>query len=232
MNKLRTTSIVLLAAVLIFAGSNLVFAQTEERNVSGFDEISYSLPGKLIIEQGNTESLRIKADKDDLEKIITKVEGDHLRIYAKNGNYHMNDVEIFVTVKELEAISLAGSGDVIVKGDLKTEELKVSLSGSGDVTVASLTAEEVDASLAGSGDIRLGGKLSSELEISIAGSGDVDASELQVQEADVSIAGSGNVKVWVEEDLDVSIVGSGNVYYKGRPIIDASSTGSGSTRPI
>lgn len=220
------------ALTLFIFSSATLLSQEEKREVSGFNEISFSLPGELIIEQGNTESLVIRASDEDLQKIITKVEGDHLKIYTKQGSNRLGKVTVLVTVKELSELSLAGSGDVQIKGQLKTQELEISVSGSGDVSAMDVRAREMEISLAGSGDVELGGALSNELEISIAGSGDVDASGLQAQEVEVSIAGSGNARVWAEESLEVSIVGSGDVYYKGRPLVDSSSTGSGSTRPL
>jgi hypothetical protein len=212
--------------------SCMSFAQSEERSISGVEKISYSLAGKLIIEQGNSETLILKGNSEDIQEIITRMDGGNLRIYTKKGCQRLGDVEVYVTIKKLNELSVAGSGDVIIKTELNSEEFELNLSGSGNIKASAVTAEEIGIDLAGSGDIDMGGGSSEELEINIAGSGDVNTSAHKSQEVDVNIAGSGNAKVWAEEELDVSIVGSGDVYYKGRPMVDASSSGSGSTRPL
>ncbi len=218
-------------ALVLFSATALVCGQEEKRDVSGFDEISYALPGKLEIVQGTKESLVLKGDEEDLAKIITKVEGSDLKIYTKSHGANLSDVEIYVTVIKLDELSVAGSGEVLIKDVLKTDEFEISLSGSGDVTCNKLEASEVEISLAGSGDVAIAGKVS-EMEISIAGSGDVNADDLQTEEAEVSIAGSGSVKVWATKSLETSIVGSGDVYYKGNPQVEAETIGSGKTKPL
>jgi hypothetical protein len=216
--------------VLLFSTA-VLYGQEEKREVSGFNSISYALPGTLEIVQGTNESLVLKGNKDDLERIITKVEGDNLKIYTKSHSANLSDVSIFVTVINLNELSAAGSGDIRIKDVLKSTEFEMSLSGSGDLNCSRLEASGVEISLAGSGDVTIAGKVN-EVEISIAGSGDVKADGLESEEAEVSIAGSGSVKVWAVKKLETSIVGSGDVYYKGNPLIDAETVGSGSTKAL
>ena len=186
----------------------------------------------MEITQGTSENLILKGDKEDLEKIITKVEGSTLKIYTKNHSGRLGHVTILVTVKELENLSAAGSGNTVVKGKLNTSDFHVELSGSGDFTCGNLQASSVDISLAGSGNVELGGTVNEKENVNIAGSGNVNAEKLQVKECSVNIAGSGSVKVWATDKLNTSIVGSGDVYYKGKPLINANTTGSGSTRSL
>ena len=226
----KTILLVFLASLLI---SPAVFAQKEKREISDFTEIGFSLPGQLEIIQGSKVSLAIEGSKEDLEKIISKVDGDQLKIYRRNNHASgLGDVKVFVTVVKLNKLSIAGSGDVIFKSKLITGELEISLSGSGDIQCADLAADELEINIAGSGDIVLGGIAKEELEINIAGSGDVKAENLETKMAEVNIAGSETAKVWASEELETNIVGSGDVYYKGKPLVNAETMGSGSTKSI
>ena len=54
--------------------------ETEERDVSGFDEIYFSGMGNLVIEQGDEESLIIEADDNIIDLIETEVRGGELHI--------------------------------------------------------------------------------------------------------------------------------------------------------
>jgi hypothetical protein len=222
-----------IAAVLVLLSFTQVSkAQQEKRDVSGFDKISYSISGELEITQGNMEELILIGDSEDLEKIITKVDGGKLKIYTNNNNSRLSNVIVKVTVKELSALSIAGSGDVEFKSDMKTGEFELELSGSANIACPNITAREVEINLAGSGNIKMGGELESELEISIAGSGNIDCASLKAKEVEVNIAGSGDASVWATDELESNIVGSGNVYYKGRPLVDAETSGSGKTKPL
>jgi hypothetical protein len=217
--------------LLFFSFTQVTFAQQEERDVSGFDRISYSLSGDLEITQGNKEELIIIGDSEDIDKIITEVKDGKLKIYKKNNSSRIGDVKVKVTVKDLSALSVAGSGNVEFKSDLKTEEFEMDLSGSGNISIPNITTEEIELNLAGSGNIRMGGE-AEELELNIAGSGDVDCANLKTSETEVNIAGSGDAKVWATGELESNIVGSGNVYYKGNPLVDAETSGSGKTKPL
>lgn len=222
-----------IAAVLLFLSfTQVAFTQQEKRDVSGFNKISYSIAGDLEITQGDKEELILIGESDDLEKIITRVDDGNLKIYTKINFSHQGKVKVKVTVKELDELSLAGSGNVKFMTDLKTSEFEMDLSGSGNINCENITGKEVEISLAGSGNIYMGGELEEELEISIAGSGNVDCANLKAKEVEVSIAGSGNAKVWATNELESNIVGSGSVYYKGNPIVDAETSGSGKTKPL
>jgi len=222
----------LAATVILFSFTSLSKAQEEKRDVSGFDKISYSISGDLEISQGSTEELILIGDPEDLEKVETKVEGTTLKIYLKSNFSHIGKVQAKVTVKQLNKLSIAGSGNVVFKTGLKTEDFELELSGSGNVDCPDLTAGELDIDLAGSGNIKFAGELSGELEINIAGSGNIDCSNLKTKEAEVNIAGSGDVKVWATDELESNIVGSGSVYYKGNPLVDTETSGSGKTKPL
>lgn len=221
-----------LLSVTLFMINCTVLAEKENRAITDFTQISYSLPGSLEIVQADKVSLVLEGDQEDLNKIITKVEGDHLKIYAKGSSSGLGDIKVYVSIKELSELSVAGSGDAVVKSALKTEQLELHLSGSGNIQCEELICKELEVNIAGSGDIYVGGEAEEEIELNIAGSGDVKAENLKTSEAEVNIAGSGSAKIWVTDKLETNIVGSGDVYYKGNPLVDAESVGSGSTKSI
>ncbi|MBN1598577.1 MAG: DUF2807 domain-containing protein [Bacteroidales bacterium] len=229
---LRKIAINLTSIIAFCFISVTAYCESEEREISEFSEISYFLPGNMILKQGSSVSLKLEGNQDDLDKIITKVVDGNLKIYTKNHTTKLGDVKIYVTFVELGAISIAGSGDVYFTTPLNAEEIEMNVSGSGIIKCPELRAEEVELNLAGSGDITVGGSKVEEMEINIAGSGGVDASDLEASEVEVNIAGSGSVKVYVSGELETNIVGSGDVYYKGNPVIDAETTGSGRTKPL
>ena len=90
--------------------------------------------------------------------------------------------------------------------------LSANLAGSGDLN-ANGTSQQVDISLAGSGDIDLTKLKARQAKVKLAGSGDikVHASE----SVDVSIAGSGDVEVWGKPArVNRKVVGSGDIHLR------------------
>ena len=211
-------------------------AESEERNVSAFNKISLRLPAKLHLEQGKKQYIEIVAKPSTLEEIITEVKGSELiiRFPRKNlfwKNFKPGTIDIFITVPEINALSLSGSGDIIGESDIESRILNLSVSGSGDITLPDLKAERVKAAISGSGDIRIGGNgEAQDLSVTISGSGDFKGVEFETSDVNVRIAGSGNVMVHAEDNLNVRIAGSGDVRYKGNPRIDKSVAGSGTVR--
>ena len=233
------TKILILSSFLMFAFfANPVLAEDEERNVPSFSEISLRVPGKLYLEQGQTQSVEIVAKASTLEEIVTEVNGRELTIRFKNKNYlfksfNPGKIEIFVTVPEIDGLSVSGSGDIIAEDDIKTRIIDLAISGSGDINLAELDAERVKASISGSGDIVIeDGGVADDFSVSISGSGDVKAGDFEAKDVVVRIAGSGNCSVSSNGSLKARVAGSGSVYYNGNPSIDSSVAGSGRVKKI
>ena len=127
----------------------------------------------------------------------------------------------------LNEVSLAGSGDVITKSKITTNQFSTTLSGSGDINLQ-IDATNITAKLSGSGNINLKGK-SENFNCTVLGSGDINATELVSTNVDSTITGSGDCKVFCSEFLQARVNGSGDIDYSGNPKKkDTKVTGSGS----
>lgn len=210
-------------------------AATETRSVSGFQAISMRGDIDVIVRQGSSEGVQVRADDNLLPLVQTVVEGSGdartLRIRYKPGESLRAKTPVVVTVDvvKLSALASSGSGDVSI-GALKTPALALSLAGSSDARLQQLETEQLSIHIAGSGDVRAGGR-AAKLDISIAGSGDVQAHELAAGDVSVAIAGSGDARVTAQKTLGVAIAGSGGVEYGGAATLAQSSiVGSGTVR--
>lgn len=207
--------------------------QTEvTRALEDFDEVSFGVGGTLIIEQTGRPGLRIEGDANLMEHIATEVDGNTLTIKTEGKVKLDPDVPLrfYLSVDELEAIRVAGSGNVEVDG-LDADDLTLSIAGAGDVELENLNADELEVEIAGAGDVVLSGKVDRQ-EISVAGTGDVEAEDLMSEEAEVNIAGAGSVRLHARDRLDVKIMGTGSVYYRGSPDITRQIMGMGSVEAI
>ena len=168
---------------------------SQERELDSFDRIELDGSADLLITIGGEQKVTVRADKDQLDKVITDNVGRR-RLLIETDHYRSRvDIEIEITVPELERLAVFGSGDV---------------------EIYNLDGEYFDLLVEGSGDVTLEGEVE-ELEITVDGSGDVDASELIAEDVYVEINGSGDVDVYAEETVYYSVNGSGDVKVYGDP---------------
>ncbi|HOP00228.1 MAG TPA: head GIN domain-containing protein [Bacteroidales bacterium] len=205
----------------------------ETRNIRDFTGISYGISGTLNVRIGPEFSVVLEGDKDDLEVILTDVSNGRLRIRMENWRFRINNkVNAYVTLPELEGLSVSGSGRAEILDPLKNaDDLSLSVSGSGKLYTKEIVADELDCSISGSGDIIVSGSGSVDRgDISISGSGNYSGPELEIDHLEVSVSGSGSCTCKAGDSLNARISGSGNVTYSGNPRIDARVSGSGKVR--
>jgi hypothetical protein len=203
---------------------------TETWDLDDFSGITLSFSGDVMLQQGETQSVKIEAQPNILDNISQTVSNGSWDISFKKRVRHHDGVKIWITLPSLTEAELAGSGSI--KGEKMFENLdrvKLEISGSGDISL-NLDAREIQAGITGSGDMRLRGK-AAKSEIEITGSGHVDAEGLEAKDCAVEITGSGDADVNALEKLDAVIVGSGNVSYSGAAAVRSKVTGSGEVYP-
>jgi hypothetical protein len=220
-------SVIIVAITVTTGFSNGQAVVKETRNVSGFKRVSFGVAGNLYITLGSEFNVVIEGEKSFLEDIVTEVSGGRLVIKKDNWRLNMNEkVTVYITMPEVEGLSVSGSGRAEIKDAVKADNLALSVLYTGDVAAGTL-----DCGISGSGDIIIGGNgNATKADISISGSGNYSGESLKIGSAGISISGSGNCTCNVSETLRASVSGSGNVSYLGNPKIDARVSGSGHVR--
>jgi hypothetical protein len=203
---------------------------TEARVVSGFDKIVVSGLGRVIVTQGEEESLTVETDDNLMQYIETKVSDGTLELGLTDdvGRKILDpsDSIIFrLSVIDLTALTISGAASFEIQ-ELDADRLEVVLSGAGDIRIDSLTATDLLITVSGAGDIEFAGQVEMQV-ITLSGLGNYDASDLESQEATVQIGGAGSATIWVRATLDVTIGGAGDVDYFGNPTVTQDITGVG-----
>lgn len=223
--------------VILIAGffmANTVLAKDEVRDLPPFTKVALKISGKVYLEQGNTQSVKIVAEDETLEEIITEVKDRTLSIRFPNSNMFRNwnpgKIEIYITIPGVDALTVSGSGDIVSKA-VNSRILDLAVSGSGNIDIEKLTCEQVSAAISGSGNISVSGDgVAKELKARISGSGNINAGGFEAENVDVQTSGSGNCSVISNGEIKARISGSGNVSYSGNPAIDSSVSGSGKVK--
>ena len=202
---------------------------SEDRQVSGFDSVSVSGGGELILAQGDEEALTIETDDNLLPFIKSEVQNGRLSIGPRNVNLTpTKSVRYQLKLKKLN--DLESSGSVRVEADnIQTERFALSVSGSGNFNVAHLETQVLSTHISGSGSTSASGRAETQ-DIDISGSGDHHASDLKSSKAVANISGSGHASLWVTQTLTAHISGSGSVEYRGDATVASHVSGSGKVR--
>ena len=203
---LAVVTLGMLTSCVNFHYSRTSSAQAEEnRQLTGFERIE--LLGSLDVkyEQADSFSVVVKAPVKVLKDVETSVEGDRLVVRMKGSNKFINfgvsdadDVTIYVTSPDFLGIELRGSGDFECRQLLDTDNLDISLSGSGDVKFADIVCDQ--------------------LNVSLVGSGDVELKHVKMLRSNLNLVGSGDIKVNYDDSgkLEASLTGSGDIELKGK----------------
>jgi hypothetical protein len=208
---------------------------TQERDVSDFTGIDMRTFGKVILSQGDNESLTIKGSDNIVPVIQTSVRDGILDIQTEENinitSLGDNNLLIFtIVVKDISSLTISGAADVELDS-LSTSKLEITMSGAGQVELGYLNADSLNIMLSGVGNVEVSGEVT-KAWIDIPGAGSVNASDLKIQTVDVSISGIGGATLWVTDRLTGTISGGGTVSYYGNPQTNTETTGLGSFKSL
>ena len=161
----------------------------------------------VVIRAGEKQSVVVRADDNLLDRVTTEVQSGTLVIANVPGSFTTKSpMSVVVTVPTLNALTLTGSGNVVVDG-IEAESLEVALPGSGTLT--------------GSG-------AATRLDVTVSGSGIVQFARLVANDVRAVVSGSGSIFITATKSLDAAVSGSGAILYAGSPQdVTKSVTGSG-----
>jgi len=203
----------------------------QERPIKDVNEVQISGVGKLIITQGDTESLVIKGDQLVLSHIKSEVDDGTLYISPKDDMQLRSKSEIlyYLTVKNIKELGLSGAIELEAKS-LKADELKLDISGSSRAQMG-IEVDKLKVHLCGSAKIYLEGEAKKQ-KVEASGSAHYDAGALQSAQAKIQAEGACRVTVAVRKKLYVKSSGVSVVSYKGNPHVKVHSSGAASVKRV
>ncbi len=190
---------------------------SEDREVKPFKEMEVTGIFDVFITQGDHESVRVEADDNLVQYIVTENKGEVLSISSdcKVNIKKPTKMIVHVTVKSLSRVDVQGIGDVKSKNALQGKKFIMDVSGVGDVALE-VNYSSIEMDYNGVGNITLKGKVD-KISLDCSGVGDVDTYELVAREVNLDQSGVGDTKVYAQETIDIDFSGVGDVHYKGDP---------------
>ncbi len=202
-------------------------SETETRYVTGFNAIDLSIDGHVEYVQDSVYLLTVTGQENIRAILETKVEGGVLKLGYKRNVWSYNELHFVIHSPEMVKITMSGSGYVNVKNHINGTHLALNISGSGNITVPTVSLQNLTSKISGSGNIQVNGGSCTNQDINISGSGDINSEWVNTINGVTKVSGSGHIIINASQKLDVNISGSGNVKYKGNPTISKHISGSG-----
>ena len=215
------------------SGLNVNFTHTEaqaeeQRSLTGFERIE--LFGSLDVKymQADSFSVKVQAPVNALKKVETRVDGNKLVVKMKGDGKLINfgvadsrNVTVYVTSPDFLGIMLKGSGDFECQRLLDTDNLEISLQGSGDISFEDVICDRVDVSLVGSGDVELKNVKTQRSYINLVGSGDVKMNFDNSGMVEANLTGSGDITLNGKVmRYNSNVRGSGDMHTGGLMILE------------
>ena len=221
MKTFKNLSILLIALVLGANIQSFAFSteKTETRNLKDFDKIKVSSGIDLFVRMGETEEVKVVADGDIIDQVITEVKDGTLKIYMKqNNNWNWGITKsrkVYVSVKELERLEASSGSDVNSENTLTGESLKVSASSGSDITLE-IHYKNFTLDTSSGSDARISGKTKNFEAESSSGS-DIKAQDLESVICKVSVSSGSDATVNVSDELYANASSGADVRYYGNP---------------
>lgn len=200
---------------------------TRRVDLDGVTRIRMDGANNLHFTQGEDEHVSITAEKEMLDRIDARVEGNllHLSRKRQNGGWgwfnsdwgnHQDPVNFEVELKDLSQLRINGAGKVVMD-DIDVPRLTLNAAGSSDFELARIKTGELRLRMAGSGKLEAAAITAADIEVQIFGSGKLEIPEVTVEDIDFTIAGSGDIEIDAldAKDLELSISGSGDATLAG-----------------
>lgn len=200
--------------------------------VGNFQEITVAGPYDVNVRTGANPGVSAQGPQDVLNNVTVEVKGDKLLIQSQHHglfswSWGSHAKTLFtVTVPQLRAATLAGSGDLNVDS-VKGDRFEAKLAGSGDLGIGSVNVQSLTLTTVGAGDAKVGPGQARTAEYKVVGAGNIDATAVMAQDVTVGIMGSGDVRAHATGTADVSIRGSGDVDVSGGAKCSVDKAGSG-----
>lgn len=214
----------------------------ETRNVGEFSALNISVGVKVIYKQEAKTNVKVIADADKLENVITKVENGTLKIYIDNkgkNNLRFNNLSINVSAPNLNSVKASSGAQLTIVDELRTDNFNVdtssggSLSGklnikdaisidasSGSDVKAYISTQKIIVKNSSGADVILSGG-ANEAFFDVSSGASFDGVDFKTNNTIVESTSGSNATVNVKDIMKVKASSGGSVRYKGNPEIES-----------
>jgi putative autotransporter adhesin-like protein len=167
---------------------------SEIRKVGAFHAIDLAGTMRVEVRIDRATRVEVVGDADRFKQVLTDVK-DGTLVVDTRGKLDNSQLRVLVTVPDLDAVSVSGTGKLEVQG---------------------LANARLDARIPGTGAVKLVGS-TGQLHVSVGGSGQLAAGDLAAKAVSVDVPGTAQLTVRASQSFDATIAGTGAIVVEGKP---------------
>ena len=227
--------LILSSAVAQTSKKMVVDGAAQDRKLSGFTSIYVSNAFDVYISQGNQDAVGVSAsDESATNNIKTYISGGvlYLSFNQKSwGSWKNNKLKAYITVKDLQKLTVSGACNVSFVDPIISDKLLVSISGASDIKgLVKVNSIKVGAS--GASNISLSGT-ATDVDFNISGACSIKSLDLVTDNCAVVASGASSVKLTINKSLKANISGASDIRYKGTvSMFNTKTSGASSIKPL
>lgn len=225
---MKKISLVLMMCCIYIAGISAQVSQ--ERSVGTFNGISVCCGIEVLLSEGQSSKIIVKANQNTLSKVKTEVKGNTLHIgFDRSANNRNDKVSVYVTAKNLVLLEANASGQIKGMSDINAKDIRMHTNSAGGITL-NLKADNVICESNSAGTINLTGT-AAYAKVSNNSASSINMRHFTANRADVSSNSGASISIGVKDQIKAHANSGGSVKYYGNPSkSDISSNSGGSVK--
>ena len=207
-------------ALLFFAPATQAIAAERTLSVTTFDRVRIDGPYKVNVATGVSPFAKVSGSPAAIDSVSVDQQGRTLIIRNNPSAWGANDsgkgrgpVEISVGTPDLSAAWVNGSGSLTVD-KIKGLSFDLSVQGTGSAAVGDANVDQLKVSISGVGTVSIAGK-APKLTALVRGTSSLDASGLAVKDVTVGAEGPAQVRVAASNSAKIDARGVSSVQVEG-----------------
>lgn len=215
----------------------------KDYDIKNVNEVIVNGGGRLQLVQGDSETLRVEADKKIIDRVVVDLSDDKLTLSIRNGSgkdfnfFHWFDnnheeATYILQLKNLHYLGVSGASHATL-GSWRGKKLEVKGSGAAEITFANLTLEDFFIELTGASNARFQKLTADKVKVELSGAANLDVkAESQSKFLKVQASGASNFrgKPFTVTQADVDASGASNIDLNATEFLKASASGASNVR--
>ncbi|MDG4652675.1 GIN domain-containing protein [Chryseobacterium arthrosphaerae] len=241
-SELKTNSVTTSVRNDLTSDNTSSYLNGDNRNVGEFSRIEASVGVNVIFKQENNRNVKVIADADKLQYVITKVENGVLKIYIDNKgqrNVRFKNLSINVSSPHIYGVKTS-SGSIftvldtvvennmdieaeagsVIKGNFNIKQDAAVNVSSGSVLKADLTASKLALDISSGANVNLSGQAASAV-IDVNSGSSTKLEDLKIASAVAESTSGASLSLFVTDKLKIKVSSGAAVKLKGNPELDA-----------
>jgi hypothetical protein len=217
-NQFIRKQLIIMGWLFLITFHKLSSQTIHQRSIPDFWAIRITAPVDVTFIPSDTTQIQLKGDEKYVEEVVTRVENGILFIESKDINKKEKrkiNIEIFIYNHRLSMIECNGVSFFKNTGMLKTDSLKIRLSGVSSANV-NVECKYISASLKGSSNLTLSGN-GNLFEVKISGTSLLKSNKFWTNECNIESDGVTKSDLFVRDKITANAHDLSSIRIKGNP---------------